>query len=144
LIHPLCIDEQAVRIRELESRHSSPRTARTSLNHSKDQVNEMITMLLHHVATQLLIHAGGVVPDPAPAPPDGSNALVTLLSWVKWGALVCCAGAAVTAGGMIALGNTSRRAEMAERGKVTLICAVIGAVVIAVAGTLITSSYGLG
>lgn len=104
----------------------------------------MIATYVHQVVAQLAIHAGGVVPDPAPAPPDGSNALITLLSWVKWGALVCCAGAAVTAGGMIALGNTSRRAEMAERGKVTLICAVIGAVVVAVAGTLITSSYGLG
>jgi hypothetical protein len=99
---------------------------------------------LQQAAVQLAIHSAGVVPDPAPMAPAGSNALVTLLSWVKWGALVCCAGAAVTAGGMIALGNTSRRAEMAERGKVTLICAVLGAVVIAVAGTLITSSYGLG
>jgi hypothetical protein len=111
----------------------------------------MIAMSIHQAVTQLLIHAAGaapapapVVPDPAPAAPDGSNALVTLLSWVKWGALVCCAGAAVTSGGMIALGNTSRRAELAERGKVTLICSVIGAVVIAVAGTLVTSSYGLG
>lgn len=104
----------------------------------------MIANFVHQAAAQLVIHAGSVIPDPAPMPPDGANALVTLLSWVKWGALVCCAGAAVTAGGMIALGNTSRRAEMAERGKVTLICAVIGAVVIAVAGTLVTSSYGLG
>ena len=104
----------------------------------------MIATSIHQAVAQLAIHAAGVVPDPAPAPPNGANALVTLLAWVKWGALICCAGAAVTAGGMIALGNTSRRAEMAERGKVTLICAVIGAVVIAVAGTLITSSYGLG
>lgn len=104
----------------------------------------MIAFSVHQAAAQLLIHTAGVVPDPAPVAPDGSNALVTLLAWVKWGALVCCAGAAVTAGGMIAVGNTSRRAEMAERGKITLICAVIGAVVIAVAGTLITSSYGLG
>jgi uncharacterized protein (DUF697 family) len=44
---------------------------------------------------------------------------------------------------MIALGNTSRRAEMAERGKVTLLSSVIGAVIVAVAVTLITSSYGL-
>jgi hypothetical protein len=110
----------------------------------KEQVSAMLATYVHQAVAQLAIHAGTVVPDPAPAPPDGSNALVTLLSWVKWGALVCCAGAAVTAGGMIALGNTSRRAEMAERGKVTLICSVIGAVVVAVAGTLITSSYGLG
>lgn len=104
----------------------------------------MIAIGVHQAVHQLVIAGSGLIPDPAPAPPDGSNALVTLLSWIKWGALVCCAGAAVTAGGMIALGNTSRRAEMAERGKVTLICAVIGAVVVAVAGTLITSSYGLG
>ena len=98
----------------------------------------MVATSIQQVALQLLSHAAGVIPDPAPA------ALVTLLSWVKWGALLCCAGAAVTGGGMIALGNTSRRAEMAERGKVTLICSVIGTVTIAVAGTLITSSYGLG
>jgi hypothetical protein len=87
--------------------------------------------------------AGVSLPDPAPAQPPGGGAISTLLSWVKWGALVCCVGAAITAGGMIAVGNTSRRAELAERGKVTLICAVIGAIVIAVGGTLITSSYGL-
>ena len=104
----------------------------------------MIAMAIHQAVHQLVMGGSVSVPDPAPAPPDGSNALVTLLAWVKWGALVCCAGAAVMAGGMIAVGNTSRRAELAERGKVTLICAVIGAVVIAVAGTLITSSYGLG
>lgn len=104
----------------------------------------MIVASVHQAVAQLVIHVGVVVPDPAPAAPEGANALVTLLSWVKWGALVCCAGAAVMAGGMIAVGNTSRRAEMAERGKVTLISAVIGAIVIAIAGTLITSSYGLG
>lgn len=104
----------------------------------------MIAMSIQQAAVQLLGHAAGVIPDPPPAAPAGSGALVTLLSWVKWGALLCCTGAAVTGGGMIALGNTSRRAEMAERGKVTLICSVIGAVAVAVAGTLITSSYGLG
>jgi hypothetical protein len=107
-------------------------------------VKAVIAMSIHQVVTQLLIHADGVVPDPAPSAPAGASALVTLLSWIKYGALLCCAGAAVTAGGMIAVGNTSRRAEMAERGKVTLICAVIGAVIVAVAGRLITSSYGLG
>jgi hypothetical protein len=104
----------------------------------------MIVTAAQYVTLQLAIAHAGLIPDPAPAPPSGADALVTLLAWVKWGALICCAGAAVTAGGMIALGNTSRRAEMAERGKVTLICSVIGAVVIAVAGTLITSSYRLG
>jgi hypothetical protein len=124
---------------EMNSREvSAPRQS------TKEQVEIMVATSLQQVALQLLSHAAGVIPDPAPAAPAGSGALVTLLSWVKWGALLCCAGAAVTGGGMIALGNTSRRAEMAERGKVTLICSVIGTVTIAVAGTLITSAYGLG
>ena len=104
----------------------------------------MIAMSLHQAAAQMLFHASAVIPDPPPAAPVGANAMATLIGWVKWGCLICCAGAAALAGGMIALGNTSRRAEMAERGKVTLICAVIGAVVIGGAGTLVTSSYGLG
>ena len=114
-------------------------------NHLKEQVKAMIAMSIHQAAIQLLIHAGGVVPDPAPVAPRrverAGHAVVVGQMGRAWS---CCAGAAVMAGGMIAVGNTSRRAEMAERGKVTLICAVIGAVVIAVAGTLITSSYGLG
>ncbi|MBR7827552.1 hypothetical protein KDK95_14635 [Actinospica sp. MGRD01-02] len=100
----------------------------------------MISIALQHVAAKMLIHLG-VIPDPAPAAPDGASAISTLLSWLKYGSLACCLGAIVIAGGMIALGNTSRRAEMAERGKVTLICAVIGTIVIGVGGTLVTSSY---
>ena len=103
----------------------------------------MIAISIQQAATQMLIHFG-VIPDPAPAAPTGSGAISTLLSWVKYGSLACCLAAVVIAGGMIALGNTSRRAEMAERGKITLICAVIGTVVIGVAGTLITSSYQMG
>jgi hypothetical protein len=110
----------------------------------KEQVKAMIAIAIHQVVTQLLIHADGVVPDPAPETPAGFNAGGTLVAWIKGGALLCCLAAAIIAGGMIALGNTSRRAEMAERGKVTLICAVGGAIVIAAAATLITSSYGLG
>lgn len=131
-------------MKALGALQQAARPAWTSSNQPEEQVNVMIETPVYQAVGRLLIHAAGVVPDPAPVAPNGSNALVTLLSWVKWGALVCCAGAAVTAGAMIALGNTSRRAEMAERGKVTLICSVLGAVVIAVAGTLITSSYGLG
>jgi hypothetical protein len=103
----------------------------------------MFAIAIHQALHQLITAPAVSIPDPAPAAPAGSNALVTMLSWIKWGSLVCCAGAAVMAGGMIGVGNTSRRAELAERGKVTLICAVIGAVIVAVAGTLISSSYGL-
>jgi hypothetical protein len=109
----------------------------------EEKVKVMIAMSVQQAVVQLLDHAAGVIPDPAPVAPTGSGAIVTLFSWLKWGALLCCAGAAVTGGCMIALGNTSRRAEMAERGKVTLFSSVIGAVIVAVAVTLITSSYGL-
>jgi hypothetical protein len=109
----------------------------------KEQVKGMIAMFIQQAAVQLLNHAASVIPDPPPAAPVGSGAIATLFSWLKWGALTCCGGAAVTGGCMIALGNTSRRAEMAERGKVTLFSSVIGAVVVGVAVTLITASYGL-
>lgn len=103
----------------------------------------MIAMSIQQVAVQLLTHAASVIPDPAPVAPAGSGAISTLFSWLKWGALTCCGGSAVIAGGMIAFGNTSRRAEMAERGKVTLFGSVLGAVLVGVAVTLITASYGL-
>ncbi len=90
--------------------------------------------------------ADGLVPDPAPQAPPGNagSATSTLIAWLKWGALACCLASMVLAGGMIAVGNTSRRAELAERGKVTMICAVLGAIVVAIGGSLVSSSYGLG
>lgn len=103
----------------------------------------MIAMSIQEAVLQLAGHAAGVIPDPPPAAPVGSGAIATLFAWLKWGALTCCGGAAVIGGCMIALGNTSRRAEMAERGKVTLFSSVIGAVVVGLAVTLITASYGL-
>jgi hypothetical protein len=104
----------------------------------------MIVIAVHQVVTQLLIHADGVIPDPAPMAPVGSGAVVTFLGWLKWGSLACCVAAALLAGGMIPLGNTSRRAELAERGKVTLICVMIGAIIVAVASSLVSAAYGLG
>ncbi|MEY9860570.1 hypothetical protein ABH935_006207 [Catenulispora sp. GAS73] len=104
----------------------------------------MIEISIQQAVLQLIDHAAGVIPDPPPAAPVGSGAIGTLFSWLKWGALTCCAGAVVIGGCMIALGNTSRRAEMAERGKVTLFGSVIGAVLVSVAVTLITAAYGLG
>ena len=86
----------------------------------------------------------GVIPNPAPLAPVGSSAAASMIGWVKWGALACCFVSALLAGGMIPIGNTTRRGELAERGKTTLICAVIGSVIVAIACSLVTSSYGLG
>ncbi len=106
-------------------------------------MHQVIVMspLVAHLAVPL----ADVIPDPRPVkPPVGGGALTTMVAWLKWGALLLCVAAAAIAGGMIAVGNTSRRAELAERGKVTLICALIGAVVVAIAGALVNSFYGLG
>lgn len=100
---------------------------------------------LYELVLRMVVPLAGVIPDPKPAsPPVGTGALTTMVAWLKWGALLLCVAAAVMAGGMIAVGNTSRRAELAERGKVTLICALIGAVIVAVGGALVRSFYGLG
>lgn len=104
----------------------------------------MIATAVHHVAHQLAIAADGVIPNPPPAAPPGAGALTTLMAWFKYGMLACCFIAAVAAGGMIPLGHTSRRAELAERGKLTLLGAIAGAVIIAIAAALISTAYSLG
>lgn len=43
----------------------------------------MIATTVHQAVNQLL-SLPRTDPDPAPAPPDGAGALVTLLSWIKW------------------------------------------------------------
>ena len=77
-------------------------------------------------------------PGPAAAPSP------TLLSWVKWLALAACAASAVAAGGMIAVGSVTRRAELAERGKDSLLWSVIGAVIVAIGIPLVNHAFQLG
>jgi hypothetical protein len=85
------------------------------------------------------------VPNPAPASPGaGAGAITTLISWVKWLALAACAMSAVVAGGMMAVGSTSRRSGLAERGKVALLWSVAGAVVVAIGIPLINQAFRLG
>jgi hypothetical protein len=87
------------------------------------------------------IRAAGI-PNPAPASPGpGSGAVAELLSWVKWLALAACAASAVAAGGMIAIGSTTRRAELAERGKSSLLWSVIGAVIVAIGIPLVNHAF---
>lgn len=85
------------------------------------------------------------VPNPAPASPGpGGSAIATLLSWVKWLALAACAVSAVAAGGMIAAGSATRRAELAERGKTSLVWSIIGAVIVAIGIPLVNRAFRLG
>lgn len=94
--------------------------------------------------TARLVQASGV-PNPAPASPGpGGSAMTTLLSWVKWLALAACAASAVAAGGMIAAGSATRRAELAERGKASLLWSIIGAVIVAIGIPLVNHAFRLG
>jgi hypothetical protein len=97
------------------------------------------------LAARAGLPAGLAIPNPAPASPGpGSGAIATLLAWAKWLALAACAISAVAAGGMIAIGSVTRRAELASRGKAALIWAVVGAFVVAVAIPLVNHAFSLG
>jgi hypothetical protein len=108
--------------------------------------------LLPHVLSQLAASAHTVVaagltniPNPPPASPGpGGGAVATLLAWTKWLALAACAASAVAAGGMIAVGSVTRRAELAVRGKTGLVWSIIGAVVVAVGIPLVNHAFKLG
>ncbi len=84
----------------------------------------------------------------APHQPDGSGlpgaaAIDTIIGWTMYGALVACVLAIVVAGGMVAIGNTSARPHVAERGKVTLLWSLAGAVIIGVAIPLVNRAFAL-
>ncbi len=73
----------------------------------------------------------------------GSQAIDTIISWTMYGALIACVIAIIVAGGMVALGNTSALPHLAERGKVTLIWSVLGAMFVGLAIPLVNKSFGL-
>jgi len=80
-------------------------------------------------------------PDGAGLP--GAQAIDTIISWAMYGALVACVLAVVIAGGMVAIGHTSSRPHVAERGKVTLVWSLIGAVIVGVAIPLVNKAFAL-
>lgn len=85
------------------------------------------------------------VPNPAPLSPGaGGSAIRTLLAWVKWLALAACGASAIVAGGMMAAGSTTRRSELAERGKMALLWSVGGAIVVGIGIPLVNQAFRLG
>ncbi len=84
----------------------------------------------------------GVVPNPAPASPAaGSNGIVLLISYAKWGALIACGISVVVSGGLLAVGSLSNRPDHADKGKRALIWSLAGAVVVAVAVHLVNGVF---
>lgn len=105
-------------------------------------------MFLWHTLSQLSASAHTTplasVPNPAPVSPAAAGAITTLIAWIKWLALVACGAAAVMAGGMIALGSTTQRTSLAERGKTALLWSVAGAVVVGIGIPLINRAFRIG
>jgi hypothetical protein len=97
-----------------------------------------------HSLCLLAAGASGIPNVPPVSPAPGGTAVAALLSWVKWLALAACAVSAVAAGGMIAAGSLTRRAELAERGKASVIWSVVGAVIVAIAIPLVNHAFRLG
>jgi hypothetical protein len=95
-------------------------------------------------ATDLSVIAGELPPvNPDRAGMPGGQAIDTLMSWAMYLALTACVLAAIGAGAAIALGMLSQRPMWAERGKVALICSVIGAVVVGSAVTIVNTGFAL-
>jgi hypothetical protein len=83
------------------------------------------------------------VPNPAPQDPTGgSHGVTLLLSYVKWGALIACAIAALASGGMMAVGKLSNRPDTAEKGKSAFIWSLGGVIATAVAIPLVNTVFG--
>jgi hypothetical protein len=83
-----------------------------------------------------------VVPNPAPADPTGgSNGITLLLSYVKWGALIACAVAALVSGGLMAIGSLSNRPDQVDKGKRALIWSLGGVIVAATAIVVVNSVF---
>jgi hypothetical protein len=88
--------------------------------------------------------AAANVPNPAPLSPAAGGAIATLIAWVKWLALAACGASAVMAGGMMAIGSTTRRTGLAERGKTALLWSVAGAFVVGVGIPLVNHAFSIG
>lgn len=82
-----------------------------------------------------------VTPDSTGLP--GGAAIHTLMGWAMSLALAACVLGGIGSGAAIGIGHLSSRPHMAERGKVGLIAAIIGAVVAGSAVRLVNTGYGL-
>lgn len=83
------------------------------------------------------------IQNPAPVDPtNGSKGASLLLSYAKWGALIACALAAVVSGGLMGVGNLSKRPDTAEQGKRALVWSLGGVIVTACAIPVVNTVFG--
>lgn len=95
-------------------------------------------MSLHDAVHAILAE----VPNPAPADPTGgAKGIELLLSYIKWGVLIVCAGVALASAGYMAWGSLSDRPEAAHKGKRAFFVALVATVAAAIAIPMVNTVF---
>ena len=81
--------------------------------------------------------AGGV-PNPAPSAPPGLAADAnTILSWGKWGAMICGIAGLLTSGGKMAIGHFQNRSTTAAEGASSIPMVLFGLSLVAASSGIV-------
>lgn len=94
------------------------------------------------IGSTLLTHAQILAVDIQvnPSPPPGSDKFMMILSWIGWGACIAAVAALLIAGGLF--GHGKRQGTMDNEATEKVRNALIGCVIIAVAGGLVGALTG--
>ncbi|MEU2132349.1 hypothetical protein [Streptomyces sp. NPDC018352] len=104
---------------------------------------------LHTLATDPVLHVladdeDPIVPKYSPALPDAVNTQVTtLLSWTAGLGLAAAVGGGLLGWLLVAVGHNSERAQLAARGKQSVLWSLFGAGGIGVTSSLVLAFYGM-
>lgn len=91
-----------------------------------------------------LLHTAELPPvTPSDEGLPGGQAIDTLLSWAMYLGLTACVLGAIGAGAAIGVGNLSSRPHWSERGKMALVCSVLGAIVVGSAVSIVNAGFGM-
>jgi hypothetical protein len=106
----------------------------------------VMSTLLAAVHASPHLHAAAMlgidIPNPAPADPTaGAKGISLLFSYVKYGVLIACGIAALSSGGLMAVGSLSNRPDHVDKGKRAFLWAVGGVIVAAVAVPVINTVF---
>ncbi len=88
----------------------------------------------YNAAADTAVHIAGVIPDPDPVQPPGTEGVTTILSWLKWIGYVVVGGAIIVGGILIAV--NFRRGE-GQDAITKIIWPMAGAIVIGGGAALI-------
>ena len=100
----------------------------------------MITALAQQVYAQALAAAplADPVPNPAPvAPPGFGNAGSNIVSWFKYGGLICCVVGLIVCGMQMAIGRRNR-SEMSAQGAIGVPWVGAGIIIIGAASAIVS------